>query len=98
MASGEQEVGHCTSVSITKSIYTGQSVSFCLCLAGQEQHGPVGLGVDKGHKDCQKAGPPLLWERGGRVGVVQAEKEKALGRPYNVNNLITGRLGRSSNN
>lgn len=60
MASGEQEVGYCTSVSITKSIYTGQSVSFFLCLADQEQHGPVGFSADKGHKYCQKAGPPLL--------------------------------------
>lgn len=71
--------------------------SFCLCLAGQEQHGPVGLG-DKGHKDCQKAGPQLLWEKAGRVGVVQAEKEKAPGRTYIVNYLIIARPGKPSNN
>lgn len=39
-----------------------------------------------------------FWEKAGTVIVVQAEKEKAPGRPYIVNYLIIARPGKPSNN
>ena len=34
-----------------------------------------------GHEDAQRAGAPLLWRQGERVGVAQPGEGKALGRP-----------------
>jgi len=45
----------------------------------QEGHGCVGAGPEKGHKDDQRAGAPLLGGQAERVGAVQPGEEKAPG-------------------
>ena len=48
----------------------------------QERHGPVGAGPEKGHKNEQRAGAPLIRGKVEGVGVVHPGEEKAPGTPY----------------
>ncbi|KAK4832265.1 hypothetical protein QYF61_021664 [Mycteria americana] len=48
----------------------------------QERHGPVGVGLEEGHKNDQRDGTPLLCGKAERVGVSQSGEEKAPGTPY----------------
>ena len=50
--------------------------------SAQERHGPVGAGLEEGHKNFQRAGTPLLREKDETDGVVHPGEEKAPGRPY----------------
>jgi len=59
--------------------------------SAQEGHGPVGVGLEEGHKNDQGAGA-LLQGQAERVGGVQPGEEKAVGRPYCGLSVIKGGL------
>jgi len=65
---------------------SGETPSGVLCPplepSAQDRHGPVGVGPEEGHKNNQRAGTPLVWGKAATVGIVQPEKDKALGTPY----------------
>ena len=42
----------------------------------QEGHGPVGVGLEEGHKDNQRAGAPPLQEQAEGAGALQPGEEK----------------------
>ncbi|PKU27795.1 rna-directed dna polymerase from mobile element jockey- hypothetical protein [Limosa lapponica baueri] len=48
----------------------------------QDRHGPVGVGLEEGHRSDHKAGTLFLSRKAKKVGLVQPGEEKALGRPY----------------
>ena len=60
--------------------------------SAQERDGPVGVGLEEGHKDDQRAGAPLLWGQAERVGVVQPGEKKAPGRPCCGLSVLKGGL------
>jgi len=50
--------------------------------SAQERHRPVGAGPEKGHKNDQRDGTPLLGGKAERGGAIQPGEEKPPGRPY----------------
>ena len=60
--------------------------------SAQERHGLVGAGPEEGHKNGQRDGAHLLWEKIERAGAIQPGEEKALGRPYGSLPVLKGGL------
>ncbi|PKU35415.1 rna-directed dna polymerase from mobile element jockey-like [Limosa lapponica baueri] len=71
---------------MTLSLRPGETPPGVLCPAlessAQKGHRSVGMGLEEGHQDDQRAGAPLLGRQADRFGVVQAREEKAPRRAY----------------
>jgi len=58
--------------------------------SAQKRYGTVGVGPEKGHKNGQRDGTPLLRRKAERIRVAQPGEQKGLGRPYSAFQYLNG--------